>query len=90
LVGLARCGTILRLVAGSRYRSAPTSLSSTATRFESLLTKARRSLGNRTRRAWLRERDFRRKGLGIALITIVLAIGGLYLKIRQMETSSNT
>jgi hypothetical protein len=35
--------------------------------------------------AALRERDFRRKGLGIALIAIVLAISGLYLKIRQME-----
>jgi hypothetical protein len=36
--------------------------------------------------AALRERDSRRKGLGIALIAIVLAIGGLYLKIRQMES----
>jgi hypothetical protein len=35
--------------------------------------------------AALRERDYRRKGLGIALIAIVLAIGGLYLKIRQIE-----
>jgi hypothetical protein len=35
--------------------------------------------------AALRERDFRRKGLGIALIAIVLAISGLYLKIHQME-----
>ena len=36
--------------------------------------------------AALRERDYRRKGLGIALIAIVLAITGLYLKIRQMES----
>jgi predicted CXXCH cytochrome family protein len=35
--------------------------------------------------AALRERDSRRKGLGIALIAIVLAIGGLYLTIRRME-----
>lgn len=35
--------------------------------------------------AALRERDFRRKGLGVALITIVLAVSGLYLKIRQVE-----
>jgi hypothetical protein len=35
--------------------------------------------------AALRERDFRRKGLGVALIAIVLAISGLYLKIRQIE-----
>ena len=33
----------------------------------------------------LKERDFRRKGLGVALIFIVLAISGLYLKIRQTE-----
>ena len=39
--------------------------------------------------AALRERDFRRKGLGIALIAIVLAISGLYLKIRQMESGDN-
>ena len=44
----------------------------------------------------LQERDVRRKGLGVSLIFIVLAIGGLYLKIRQMEskprdpTSSHT
>jgi hypothetical protein len=38
--------------------------------------------------AALRERDFRRKGLGIALIAIVLAISGLYLKIRQMESGN--
>lgn len=37
--------------------------------------------------AALRERDFRRKGLGFSLIFIVLAIVGLYLKIRQMESS---
>lgn len=36
----------------------------------------------------LKERDFRRKGLGVALIFIVLAIGGLYLKIRQIESRS--
>jgi nitrate/TMAO reductase-like tetraheme cytochrome c subunit len=36
--------------------------------------------------AALRERDVRRKGLGIALIAIVLAISGLYLKIRRMES----
>ncbi|MBZ5514515.1 MAG: cytochrome c3 family protein [Acidobacteriia bacterium] len=35
----------------------------------------------------LRERDTRRKGLGVSLIFIVLAIGGLYLKIRQMEST---
>ena len=34
----------------------------------------------------LQERDFRRKGLGVSLIFIVLAIGGLYWKIRQIET----
>ena len=39
--------------------------------------------------AALRERDFRRKGLGIALIAIVLAISGLYLKIHQMESRNN-
>jgi hypothetical protein len=38
--------------------------------------------------AALRERDYRRKGLGIALIAIVLAISGLYLKIRQMESGN--
>ena len=36
--------------------------------------------------AALRERDYRRKGLGVALIAIVLAISGLYLKIRQIES----
>jgi len=36
--------------------------------------------------ASLRERDVRRKGLGVSLIFIVLAITGLYLKIRQIET----
>jgi hypothetical protein len=40
--------------------------------------------------AALRERDYRRKGLGIALITIVLAISGLYLKIRQIESRGKT
>jgi predicted CXXCH cytochrome family protein len=39
--------------------------------------------------AALRERDYRRKGLGIALIAIVLAICGLYLKIRQMESTNS-
>jgi Cytochrome c3/Doubled CXXCH motif (Paired_CXXCH_1) len=38
--------------------------------------------------AALRERDYRRKGLGVALIFIVLAISGLYLKIRQVESRS--
>jgi hypothetical protein len=33
----------------------------------------------------LKERDYRRKGLAIALIAIVIAISGLYLKIRRME-----
>jgi hypothetical protein len=36
--------------------------------------------------AALRERDLRRKGLGLSLIFIVLAISGLYLKIRQIES----
>jgi Cytochrome c3/Doubled CXXCH motif (Paired_CXXCH_1) len=36
--------------------------------------------------AALKERDFRRKGLGVALVFIVLAIGGLILKIRQFES----
>jgi hypothetical protein len=40
--------------------------------------------------ATLRERDFRRKGLAVALITIVLGISGLYLKIRQIESRSST
>ncbi|MEJ2007779.1 MAG: cytochrome c3 family protein [Acidobacteriota bacterium] len=35
--------------------------------------------------AALHERDYRRKGLAIALIAIVLAISGLYFKIRRME-----
>jgi len=34
----------------------------------------------------LEERDVRRKGLGVSLIFIVLAISGLYLKIRQIES----
>lgn len=38
--------------------------------------------------AALKERDFRRKGLGVALVFIILAISGLYLKIRQMESRS--
>jgi hypothetical protein len=36
--------------------------------------------------AALHERDVRRKGLGLSLIFIVLAVSGLYLKIRQMES----
>lgn len=35
--------------------------------------------------AALKERDYRRKGLALALIAIVIAISGLYLKIRRME-----
>ena len=35
--------------------------------------------------AALHERDYRRKGLAIALIAIALAIAGLYFKIRKME-----
>jgi hypothetical protein len=34
----------------------------------------------------LKERDVRRKGLGVSLIFILLVISGLYLKIRQMES----
>ena len=37
--------------------------------------------------AALHERDYRRKGLAIALIAIVIAISGLYLKVRKMERS---
>jgi len=36
--------------------------------------------------AALQERNFRRKGLALALIAILLAITGLYLKIRKMES----
>jgi hypothetical protein len=36
--------------------------------------------------AALQELNFRRKGLGVALTTIFVAIAGLYLKIRQMES----
>ncbi len=36
--------------------------------------------------AALHERDLRRKGLGLSLIFIALAIGGLYLKIREIES----
>ena len=36
----------------------------------------------------LRERDYRRKGLGVALIFIVMAISGLYFKIHQIESRS--
>ena len=35
--------------------------------------------------AALKERDYRRKGLAIALIAIVVAISGLYFKIHKME-----
>jgi hypothetical protein len=34
----------------------------------------------------LKERDYRRKGLGVALVFIILAISGLYLKIRQIDS----
>ena len=36
--------------------------------------------------AALAELNFRREGLGIALVTILVAIAGLYLKIRQIES----
>ena len=36
--------------------------------------------------AALKERDYRRKGLGVALVSIVLVIVGLYLTIRRMES----
>ena len=36
--------------------------------------------------AALRERDFRRKGLAVSLITIVVVLIGLYFTVRQMET----
>jgi len=36
--------------------------------------------------AALEELNFRRKGLGVALITIIIAIAGLYMKIRQIES----
>jgi hypothetical protein len=36
--------------------------------------------------AALRERDLRRKGLGLSLIFIAMAIAGLYLKIRDIES----
>ena len=39
--------------------------------------------------AALAELNFRRKGLGISLITILVAIAGLYLKIRQIESRQN-
>jgi hypothetical protein len=39
--------------------------------------------------AALRERDLRRKGLGLSLIFIVFAISGLYLKIREIESPKN-
>jgi len=34
----------------------------------------------------LKERDYRRKGLGVALVFIILAISGLCLKIRQIDS----
>jgi len=37
--------------------------------------------------AALEERDRRRKGLGVSLIFVVMAIAGLYLRIRHMEAS---
>lgn len=37
----------------------------------------------------LRERDIRRKGLGIALILILITISGIYLKIREIESSAS-
>ena len=40
--------------------------------------------------AALKERDVRRKGLGVSLIFILLAISGLYLKIRQIEAGPRT
>ena len=39
--------------------------------------------------AALAELNFRREGLGISLITILVAIAGLYLKIRQIESRQN-
>lgn len=36
--------------------------------------------------AALKERDYRRKGLGVALVSIVLVIAGLYLQIRRIES----
>lgn len=40
--------------------------------------------------AALREGDVRRKGLGVALIFVVLSIVGLYLKIRQIESGTRS
>ena len=40
--------------------------------------------------AALKERDVRRKGLGVSLIFILLAISGLYLKIRHSEAGPRT
>jgi len=40
--------------------------------------------------AALKQRDVRRKGLGVSLIFILLAISGLCLKIRQIESGSRT
>jgi hypothetical protein len=39
--------------------------------------------------AALRERDLRRKGLGLSLLFIVFALSGLYLKIREIESPKN-
>ncbi len=39
--------------------------------------------------AALRERDLRRKGLGVSLIFVALAMIGLYQKIREMESRRN-
>jgi hypothetical protein len=36
-------------------------------------------------RAALAELQFRRKGLGVSLALVVLVLGGLYLKIRQID-----
>jgi Cytochrome c3 len=41
-------------------------------------------------RAALVERDYRRKGLGLALIFILMSVVGLYLYIRQMERNGTT
>ena len=37
----------------------------------------------------LHERDLRRKGLGVSLIFVALAMTGLYLKIRQIESDNH-
>ena len=33
----------------------------------------------------LRERDFRREGLGVSVLTILVVLGGLFLTIRNIE-----